>query len=229
MDSRSTAGLGGESVGPAEGQRTIPWWVWHGLSWALACGLLAIAFRDESKPASTPAPGDDPVGLVVLVVGLLACLVLGLVYLLRQWERIGPMPGFSLSVVLFAGLLLIVTGALSVSREWGVHIPSCHVVAGAEECAGEATGREILGLLAWNAADVVPALDIPSSVEWSRPARSDDALVGLSLIVVRLWVVVGVLGVVRRLWSHWETGAPRKSVVATPDGVDGPGRPPVTG
>jgi hypothetical protein len=55
-------------------------------------------------------------------------------------------------------------------------------------------------------------LDIPSFLQWSRPARSDDVAVGLSLIVVRLWVVVGVLGVVRRLWNHWEVTARKNSL-----------------
>jgi len=156
-------------------------------------------FDDGCKTNMTPAGASAA-----------AFMALGLVYLLRDWDRIGPAPGFSRSVVLFAALLVVVTGALSLSREWGVHIPACRAVAGVEKCAGEATGREILGLLAWNAADVVPALDIPTSMQWSRPARSDAAVVGLSLIVVRLWVVVGVLGVIRRLWTRWESTPARR-------------------
>ncbi|QIM19944.1 hypothetical protein G7075_00370 [Phycicoccus sp. HDW14] len=185
--------------------RTMPRWLRHGLSWALAVGLLALAWFDTSEPATTPGPGDDWLGLVFLVVLATAALVVGLVTLLRDWERIGPVPALSRSVVLFALLLVLLTAALSLSREWGVHIPACRVVAGVERCGGEATAREVLSMLGWNAADVVPALDIPASFTWSRPARSDDALVGACLVLVRLWVVVGVLGVLRRLWDRWST------------------------
>lgn len=183
----------------------MPRWLRHALSWALAGGLLALAWFDTSEPATTPGPGDDWPGFVVLVVFATTALVVGLVTLLRDWERIGPVPAFSRSVVLFALLLVLLTAALSLSREWGVHIPACRTVAGVERCGGEATAREVLGMLAWNAADVVPALDIPASFTWSRPARSDDALVGVALVLVRLWVVVGVPGVVRRLWTQWST------------------------
>jgi len=59
---------------------------------------------------------------------------------------------------------------------------------------------------------VVPASTsrAPSS---GRVPRADDVAVGLSLIAVRLWVVVGDFGVVRRLWNHWEVTA-RKNILA---------------
>jgi hypothetical protein len=58
-------------------------------------------------------------------------------------------------------------------------------------------------MLAWHAANVVPALDITHSLEWPCPARSADPIVGASILAVRLWVVIGILGVLKRLWDKW--------------------------
>jgi len=146
-DSRSAADAGEESADSTEGPRTAPL-AKHGLNWVLAGDLLAIAFFDISEPATPPTPGDDPIGFAAFIVGLEVLLALGMVHPLRDWDRIGPVPGFSRSVILFAALLVALTQALPLSRGWGVHIPSCRAVAGVEQCAGEATGREILGLLA---------------------------------------------------------------------------------
>lgn len=56
-------------------------------------------------------------------------------------------------------------------------------------------------MLAWHAANVVPVLDIPHSLEWHRPARSANAAVGASILALRLWVAIGVLAVLKRLWD----------------------------
>ena len=56
-------------------------------------------------------------------------------------------------------------------------------------------------MLAWHAANVVPVLDIPHSLEWPRPARSANAAVGASILALRLWVAIGVLAVLKRLWD----------------------------
>jgi hypothetical protein len=76
-----------------------------------------------------------------------------------------------------------------------------------ETCQGEASPLDVFGMLAWHAADVVPALDITHSLGWQRPARSSDAVVGVSVLAVRLWVAIGILGVLKRMWDKWGPGA----------------------
>jgi len=67
-------------------------------------------------------------------------------------------------------------------------------------------------MLAWHAANVVPVLDITHSLEWPRPARSANAVVGASILALRLWVAIGILGVLKLLWDKWgPIGSSRKS------------------
>ena len=44
----------------------------------------------------------------------------------------------------------------------GVHIEACRTVGELETCQD----KQVLGLLAWHAANVVPVLDITHSMEW---------------------------------------------------------------
>ena len=69
----------------------------------------------------------------------------------------------------------------------------------AGDLPGQASPRQVLGMLAWHAANMVPVLDIPHSLEWHRPARSASAVVGASILALRLWVAIGVLAVLKRL------------------------------
>jgi hypothetical protein len=93
-----------------------------------------------------------------------------------------------------------------------VHIEACRTVDELEACQGQASPRQVLGLLAWHAANVVPVLDFTHSLEWQRPARSADAVVGASVLAVRLWVAIGILGVLRRLWDKWGPVGPSPTV-----------------
>jgi hypothetical protein len=127
----------------------------------------------------------------------------GLVVTLRQWEQVGVAVTISRSLALFAGLLGFVAAVLFYARRWGVHIEACPTVGELETCQGQASPRQVLGMLAWHAANVVPALDITHSLEWTRPARSADPVVGASILAVRLWVAIGILGVLKRLWDKW--------------------------
>jgi hypothetical protein len=45
-----------------------------------------------------------------------------------------------------------------------VHIEACRTVGELETCR-QASPRQVLGMLAWHAANVVPVLDIPHSLE----------------------------------------------------------------
>jgi hypothetical protein len=45
-------------------------------------------------------------------------------------------------------------------------IEACRTVGELETCRGQASAQQVLGLLAWHAANVVPVLDITHSMEW---------------------------------------------------------------
>jgi hypothetical protein len=83
----------------------------------------------------------------------------------------------------------------------GVDIEACRTVAEVETCQVPASPRQMLLMLAWHAANVVPALDITDTLGWSRPARSAHPVVAASILAVRLSVVIGILAVLKRLWD----------------------------
>ena len=70
-------------------------------------------------------------------------------------------------------------------------------------CGGRASPQQVLAMLAWQTANAVPVLDLTNAFEWSRPARSDAVVVGATIVVLRLWVLIGVLGVIKRIWDKW--------------------------
>ena len=51
----------------------------------------------------------------------------------------------------------------------GVHIEACRTVGELETCRGQASPRQVLGMLAWHAANVVPVLDIPPLAGMASP------------------------------------------------------------
>lgn len=204
MSSGQASGIGQyrEKVGtqPPEGQQLAVSIVMHAVGWVVLAGLTTLGVLDQSLPATGPGDGALSLSYVgALTVGFVVWLGFGLWVLLRRWEGMPVTWVVSRSLLLFGFLVILLTAMLDVSRDWGVRIEACRGAV----CSGVAVGRDVLGLLAWNAADVVPGLDIPGSLGWTRPARSSSPLVGLSIILVRLWVLVGVLGVLARLWTAW--------------------------
>ena len=141
-----------------------------------------------------------------LVVVVILIAIAGLLSTLRKWEQLGAARTTSRCLVIFTCLLGFVAIVLFEARRWGVHIEACRTVGELETCRGQASPRQVLGMLAWHAANVVPVLDIPHSLEWHRPARSANAVVGASILALRLWVAIGVLAVLKRLWDKWGPG-----------------------
>ena len=181
----------------------------------IALGVISLtAFDRSTAPGSAPSTSGVEYfawfGWLVVVVILFA--IRGLISTLRDWEQLGAARTTSRSLVLFACLLGFVAVALFYARRWGVHIEACRTVSDLETCGGQASPQQVLGMLAWHAANVVPVLDITSSLEWHRAARSADPIVGASIIALRLWVAIGILGVLKRLWDKWEKGGSRPAV-----------------
>ena len=182
-----------------------PAWIRHSAYWVIALGVISLTAFDKTTSAVS-AHSSDVASLAwfVAVAGFLA--IMGLVVTLLEWEQVGAARNISRSLVLFAFLLGFVAAVLFYARRWGVHIEACRMVGSVETCQGQASAQQVLGLLAWHSANVVPVLDITHSLEWPRPARSADAVVGASILVVRLWVAIGILGVLKRMWDAWGPG-----------------------
>jgi hypothetical protein len=174
------------------------------------------------RTTATPPADSSGAGLFVFLLFLLfiaiAMAIMGLVAMLSEWEQVGPVRTTSRSLVLFTFLLGTATVLLFFARRWGVHIEACHTVGELETCRGQASPQQVLGMLAWQAANVVPVLDITHSLEWHRPARSADAVVGASVLALRLWVAIGILAVVKRLWDKWAPGGPSRTAPTETDG-----------
>jgi hypothetical protein len=188
----------------------VGWWrerhgIRHVAYWAFALGVISLtAFDGTTAPA--PASSSDVAffaWLAWVVVAIIGFAIMALVHTLRGWESVGAARTTSRSLVLFTCLLGFVAAMLFFARRWGVHIEACRTVGGLETCQGQASPRQVLGMLAWHAANVVPGLDITHSMEWQRPARSADPVVGAIIIAIRLWVVIGILGVLKLLWDKW--------------------------
>ena len=191
--------------------RERPWIRNHLVGWAFALGLISIAAIDRTTSA---AHGDVEV-YVWLVCGIVAAIAVAIGYLvrtLRRWEQLGAVQTISRSLLTFTFLLSVLNFGLFAAGRWGVHIEACRTVRELETCQGQASPRQVLGMLAWHAANVVPVLDITHVLEWPRPARSTNALVGASILALRLWVAIGILGVLKLLWDKWgPIGSSRKS------------------
>ncbi len=181
------------------GQRSV--WTRHVTYWVLAIGLISVTAFDNTRSAP---PDTDDIGIfvwfvaVVLVVG-----VMGLVFTIREWEQAGVARTLSRSLVLFLCMLGLAAMPLFFARRWGVDIQECTTSAGEEVCGGPASPQEVLAMLAWQAANAVPVLDLTDAFEWPRPARSDSVVVGATIVMLRLWVLIGVLGVIKRIWDKW--------------------------
>lgn len=194
-------------------------WVRHGVYWALAVALLLLSVLDDDPGRVAETNADDDVALFVwLAVVVLLVAVVALVFTLKEWQDAGVVRTLSRSLVLLVMLLGFVSAWLFTARQWGVEILGCQVVRNQEVCRTEASPRQVAGMLAWNAADVIPVVKATESFGWERPARSESAVVGASLVLVRLWVAIGVLGVVKVLWDSWGlTSSPPQRSGAEPD------------
>jgi hypothetical protein len=142
-------------------------------------------------------------GITWFVAVVLVLAVMGLVFTLREWELVGVVRTLSRSLVLFLGMVGLAAIGLSYARHWGIEIQECTTRGGREVCGGMASPQHVLGMLAWQAANTVPVVNLTDSFECQRPARSDAAAVGATIVMVRLWVVIGLLGVIKRMWDKW--------------------------
>jgi hypothetical protein len=182
------------------GQRSV--WTRHVTYWCLAIGLISLTAFDNST-RNIPHDTSNIGVFAWFVAVVLAVAVMALVFTIQEWERVGIARTLSRSLVLFLCMLGLAASGLFYARSWGVDIQECTSQGGQEVCGGPASPQQVLAMLAWQAANAVPALNLTDAFEWSRPARSDAAVVGATILVLRLWVVIGLLGVIKRLWDKW--------------------------
>ena len=138
-----------------------PTWVRHAVYWAIALGIIALTAFDGTTSAVSASSGDVESLAWFVTIGLVLA-IMGLVVTLLEWEQVGAARNISRSLVLFTFLLGFVAAVLFYARRWGVHIEACRTVGELETCQD----KQVLGLLAWHAANVVPVLDITHSMEW---------------------------------------------------------------
>jgi hypothetical protein len=181
-----------------------PAWVRHTTYWIIALALLSVTvFVDEAQDVATDVDLLTTASGYGLFIFLLIA-VMALVATLTELDDVGIPRTISRSLVLLAMVLGLSALALSYLTGTGsVEITACRVEGEIEVCSGQASPRAHLGMLAWQAADVVPVLRITDSFEWERPARSDSLVAGAVIMMTRLWVAVGVLAIIKRLWDKW--------------------------
>jgi hypothetical protein len=178
--------------------------------WLIAGSLIAWAVSNKNpwSPVNTAPRHRDWTSFwfwsIAAIVVFLA--VVGLVLTIQGLNRVGPGRTVSRSVVLIAFALGVAAVTLYQAQRMGVHIESCAMVGNKEHCGGVASERHVFGMLAWQGANVVPVLDIPKSTGWTRPAWSSDPVVIAIILLVRLWVAIGLLAVIKHLWDKWSAG-----------------------
>ena len=186
-----------------------PTWARHLTYWVFALGLLSLSLFDtDVGPA--PASNDDLSSFVWIVMGILSIAVAALIFTLREWNAVGLLRTVSRSLVLFTLILGFTAIWLFYARGFGVEINACRALGEQEICRGQASPQQVLGMLAWQAADVVPVLKITDSFSWDRPARSESPVVGAAVVIIRLWLAIGVLAIVKRIWDGWGAASPEK-------------------
>ncbi|MGH2703214.1 MAG: hypothetical protein ACRDJT_11050 [Actinomycetota bacterium] len=190
-----------------------PTWARHVTYWVVALGLLSPTMFDADEGPTT-ASNDDLLTFAWFVMGILAIAVAALIFTLREWNSVGLVRTVSRSLVLFTFILGFAASWLYFARRFGVEINACRLIAEQEICRDQASPQQVLGMLSWQAADVVPVLQITDSFGWDRPARSESTVVGAAVVIIRLWLAIGVLAIVKRIWDGW--GATSSTISPTP-------------
>jgi hypothetical protein len=179
-----------------------PWWHRHIVYWAIAVVFFCLSFFNMITHEYHPWKIAGVLPGVVLFVYVGAILV-GIALVSRESARLTVPRTLSRSGVFTALVLTALAGFLAIATHgWPVDIQACHMAPKGQICGGNASPQDVLGMLAWHAANVVPALDI-TGLGWSRPARSTQFLVGASIVAVRLCVAIGLLAVAKRLWDKF--------------------------
>ena len=192
-------------------QRVSNAWLRHGIYWFIAGALIvwnALNAGPLVSLADRPQhPNWDAVAVWLFAVIVVFFAVVGLFLTIRQLEHAKVKRTVSRSLVLITLALGVAAITLYQTQRMGLHIENCAIVGKKENCGGVASERHVFGMLAWHAANVVPVLDIPKSTGWSRPARSSAWVVIGIILLVRLWVAIGLLAVIKRLWDKWSVGS----------------------
>ncbi len=190
-----------------------PTWARHLTYWIVALGLLSPTLFDADA-GRTAGSNDDLLTFVWFVMVILGLAVAALILTLREWNSVGLVRTVSRSLVLFTFILGFAASWLFFARRFGVEINACRLIGEQEICHAQASPQQVLGMLSWQAADVVPVLQIPDSFGWDRPARSESTVVGAAVVIIRLWLAIGVLAIVKRIWDVW--GASSSTPSPTP-------------
>jgi hypothetical protein len=168
-----------------------PPWVRHLVYWIIALAILAISVFDRREPSTD---SDGSLGGAAIILWFFGIMIIaGVVAIVREWDYVPVLRSLSRLVVVLV-LLIGILALLLVILEADITEPATRRAA---------SPHVIVDLLSWNAAAVVPGLEIPESLGWDQPGSSSDPLAGAAVIIVRAFVAVILLAGVKRLWDQW--------------------------
>ncbi len=147
-----------------------------------------------------PIADDDPAWGGLALVGMLG--LIGLVFLALEitrglvctpfWQS---MSRILVSIAFFIGLLALLLSGVR-AEVYACRGDPC---GGSDEPATRASPYDLVELLAWHSADVIPALDLTGALEWDRPATLSDPLARTAAGAIRVFVIVIAVGVLAQL------------------------------
>ena len=180
----------------------------------IALILIALVSIDRTTaPASTQA---DEVAFIAwfarLVVVVILIAIAGLLSTLRKWEQLGAARTTSRCLVIFTCLLGFVAIVLFEARRWGCTSRPAARWASWRPAGGKHRRGRCLACWPGTRPTWCRSWISPHSLEWHHPARSANAVVGASILALRLWVAIGILAVRKRLWDKWGQGGPGPTV-----------------
>lgn len=199
--------FGDSSVG------NLPAPIRHIAWWAISLALVAVSAFDTT-PIRTDPHEWQGIALVALWLGIApAFLVIEIVRGIEHYPVWQSLSRIALLLVFLVGYLSLILNGARVDAIACPEIgcPELSLVEPAGDRPIErASPSDLAASLVWHTFDVVPGLDATDATGWANPVRSSDRLVRTAAIVIRVFTLVLLVGMLKRLWDSIsnETDAP---------------------
>jgi hypothetical protein len=132
----------------------------------------------------------------------------GRVRLRGELARLGSAAPFLFPIALFINVLLLFALATSYLVAWGV-------VSFAQENPSNA---RVVAFYCWHFFDLVPLVDIPQTLHWSRPLTYPDWSIGLLVLGFQVTGVLPVIALIRAFWRLRAAHEPNTDAPPLSDG-----------
>jgi len=120
----------------------------------------------------------------------------GRAHLRRALARIGAAASFLFPIALFINVLVLFALATSYLVAWGV----------ASFAQDQPSNARVVAFYCWHFLDLVPLIDVPQTLHWSRPLTYPDWRIGLLVLGFELTGVLPVIALIRVFWRLRTTG-----------------------